>query len=76
MSLKNLTETNMNCQKPRESRMGSWLDLVWIIHGQILESVILLGLPHLESLGKRIKLALGNSLMHYLTTIFQNISEY
>lgn len=31
-----------------------------------MESAALLGFPHLGSLGKRIKLALANSLMHYL----------
>ncbi len=31
---KNFTKTNMGCQKHREGRMGSWLDLVWIVHGQ------------------------------------------
>ncbi|KAJ1683996.1 hypothetical protein LUZ63_020781 [Rhynchospora breviuscula] len=31
-----------------------------------LESAALLGFPHLGSLGKRIKLALANSLMYYL----------
>jgi len=34
MPLKNFIETKMDCQKRREGRMGSWLDLVWIIHGQ------------------------------------------
>ena len=46
--------------------MGSWSDLVWIVHGRLLESAALLGFHHLGSLGKRIKLALANSLMHYL----------
>ena len=35
--------------------MGSWSDLVWIVHGRQLESAALLGFPHLGSLGKRIK---------------------
>jgi len=34
MPLKNFTETKMGCQNHRESRMGSWLNLVWIVHGQ------------------------------------------
>ena len=68
MPLKNFTETKMSCQKRREGRMGSWLDLVQIVHGRQLESAALLGLPHLKSLGKRIKLALANSLMHYLSS--------
>jgi hypothetical protein len=34
-------------------------------------SMALLGLPHLESLGKRIKLALANSLVHYLSSTLQ-----
>mgnify|MGYP006965681437 FL=1 len=46
--------------------MGSWSDLVWIVHGRLLESAALLGFHHPGSLGKRIKLALANSLMHYL----------
>jgi hypothetical protein len=33
-----------------------------------LESAALLGLSHPKSLGKRIKLALANSLMHYLSS--------
>lgn len=71
MPLKNFTETKMSCQKRREGRMGSWLDLVQIVHGRQLESAALLGLPHLKSLGKRIKLALANSLMHYLSSTLQ-----
>jgi hypothetical protein len=34
MPLKNFTVTKMGYQKRREGRMGSWLDLVWIVHGQ------------------------------------------
>jgi len=34
MPLKNFTETKMGCQKHREGRIGSWLNVVWIIHGQ------------------------------------------
>ncbi|KAJ0040474.1 hypothetical protein Pint_28593 [Pistacia integerrima] len=52
MPLKDSTETKMGCQERRRGRM--------------LESAALLGFPHLGSLGKRIKLALANSLMHYL----------
>lgn len=66
MPLKDSTETKMGCQQRREGRMGSWSDLVWIVHGRSLESVALPGFPHLGSQGKRIKLALANSLMHYL----------
>src|SRR3954471_8477075 len=58
----------MGCQERRGGRMGSWSDLVWIIHGRLLESAALLGFHHLGSLGKRIKLALANSLMHYLSS--------
>lgn len=66
MPRKDSTETKMGCQERRGGRMGSWSDLVWIVHGRSLESAALLGFPHLGSLGKRIKLALANSLMHYL----------
>ena len=66
MPLKDSTETKTGCQERRGGRMGSWSDLVWIVHGRELESAALLGVPHLGSLGKRIKLALANSLMHYL----------
>lgn len=66
MPLKDSTETKMGCQERRGGRMGSWSDLVWIVHGRSLELAALLGFPHLASLGKRIKLALANSLMHYL----------
>ncbi|PIN17983.1 hypothetical protein CDL12_09353 [Handroanthus impetiginosus] len=38
MPLKDSTETKMGCQERREGRMGSWSDLVWIIHGRKLES--------------------------------------
>ncbi|CAA6675651.1 unnamed protein product [Spirodela intermedia] len=33
MPLKDSTETKMGCQERREGRMGSWSDLVWIVHG-------------------------------------------
>ncbi|KAG9455503.1 hypothetical protein H6P81_000011 [Aristolochia fimbriata] len=43
---------------------------------QALESAALLGSPHLGSLGKRIKLALANSLMHYLpSTLERNVAK-
>ncbi|KAG9438556.1 hypothetical protein H6P81_021507 [Aristolochia fimbriata] len=66
MPLKDSTETKkMGCQERRGGRMGSWsrssMDRTWTI----VESAALLG-SHLGSLGKRIKLALANSLMHYL----------
>jgi hypothetical protein len=34
MPLKKITKTNIGCQKCKDGRMGSWLDLVWIVHGQ------------------------------------------
>ncbi|KAK6136019.1 hypothetical protein DH2020_030229 [Rehmannia glutinosa] len=34
MPLKYSTETKMGCQERRGGRMGSWSDLVWIIHGR------------------------------------------
>lgn len=71
MPLKDSTETKMGCQERRGGKMGSWSDLVWIVHGRQLESAALLGFPHLGSLGKRIKLALANSLMHYLPSTLQ-----
>ncbi|KAL2340674.1 hypothetical protein Fmac_008614 [Flemingia macrophylla] len=49
MPLKDSTETKMGCQERRGGRMGSWSDLVWIVHGRYLESVALLGFPHLGS---------------------------
>jgi hypothetical protein len=33
MPLKNSIETKIDCQERREGRVGSWLDLVWIVHG-------------------------------------------
>ncbi|CAL5191880.1 unnamed protein product [Lathyrus oleraceus] len=33
MPLKDSTETKMGCQERRGGRMGSWSDLVWIVHG-------------------------------------------
>lgn len=69
MPLKDSTETKMGCQERQErrgGRMGSWSDLVWIVHGRLLESAALLGFPYRGYLGKRIKLALANSLIHYL----------
>jgi len=33
MPLKKFTETKMGYQKCKESKMGDWLDLVWIVHG-------------------------------------------
>ena len=65
MPLKDSTETKMGCQERRGGRMGSWSDLVWIVHGPVV-GVGGSPRPHLRSLGKRIKLALANSLMHYL----------
>lgn len=40
MPLKDSTETKMSCQERQErqerrgGRMGSWSDLVWIVHGR------------------------------------------
>lgn len=37
MPLKDSTETKMGCQEHQErrgGRMGSWSDLVWIVHGR------------------------------------------
>ena len=37
MPLKDSTETKMGCQERQErraGRMGSWSDLVWIVHGR------------------------------------------
>ena len=34
MPLKDSIETKMGCQERRGGRMGSWLDLVWIVHGR------------------------------------------
>ncbi|KAL7203420.1 hypothetical protein ACSBR2_016660 [Camellia fascicularis] len=55
MPLKNSAETKISCQERRGDRMGSWSDLVWIVHGRSLELAALLGFPHLGSMGKRIK---------------------
>ena len=33
MPLKNSIKTRIDCQERREGRVGSWLDLVWIVHG-------------------------------------------
>uniref|UniRef100_K4D8D3 Uncharacterized protein n=1 Tax=Solanum lycopersicum TaxID=4081 RepID=K4D8D3_SOLLC len=64
--LKESIEMKMGYQECRGGRMGSLSDLVWIVHGRQLESAALPGFSHLRSLGKRIKLALANSLMHYI----------
>jgi len=34
MPLTDSTETKMGCQERRGGRMGSWSDLVWIVHGR------------------------------------------
>jgi hypothetical protein len=34
MPLNFFIETKMGYQKRRKGRMGSWLELVWIVHGQ------------------------------------------
>ena len=34
MPLKNSTETGVSRQECRKGRMGSWLDLLWIVHGR------------------------------------------
>ena len=48
--------------------MGSWSDLVWIIHGQELESAVHLGIPDEGSLGKgRVQLKF---LFNYFSVIF------
>lgn len=36
MPLKDSTETKMGCQERRGGRMGSWSDLVWIVHGPVV----------------------------------------
>lgn len=71
MPLKNSIKTRIDCQERREGRVGSWLDLVWIVHGPQLELAALLGIFLIGSSGKRIKLALANNLMYYLpSTLF------
>ena len=48
--------------------MGSWSDLVWIIHGQELELAVHLGIPDEGSLGKgRVQLKF---LFNYFSVIF------
>jgi hypothetical protein len=63
MPLKDSTKTKMGCQKRRGGRMvRSSMDRTWTVVG-------VGGSPRVSSseiLGKRIKLALANSLMHYL----------
>jgi hypothetical protein len=34
MPPKDSTETRMGCQERRGGRVGSWSDLVWIVHGR------------------------------------------
>lgn len=73
MPLKNSIETKIDCQECREGRVGSWLDLVSIVHGPQLESAALLGIFLIGSSGKRIKLALANNLMYCLpSTLFSS----
>ncbi|PWA37412.1 ATP synthase subunit beta, chloroplastic [Artemisia annua] len=57
MPLKDATETKMGCQERRRGRMGSWSDLVWIVHGRELELAPLQGIPWEENqLGPQVEL--------------------
>jgi hypothetical protein len=55
-------------QECRKGKMGTWLDPWRVVHGLWLELAALLGLSHLQSLGKRIELVLANSLIYYLSS--------